>query len=48
MSPEDRIRLQHILDAAVEVGEFMGNSSFDEFCQNRLLVNAVVRSLEVI
>ena len=48
MSPEDTIRLQHMLDAAQEVGEFVGDSSFEEFCKNRLLVNGVVRSLEVI
>ena len=37
-----------MLDAAREVGEFVGDSSFEEFCKNRLLVNGVVRSLEVI
>lgn len=48
MKPEDTIRLQHMLDAAREVEEFVGDSSFDAFCDNRLLVNAVVRSLEVL
>ena len=48
MSPEDRVRLQHMLDAAQEVREFMGAHSYDDFCENRLLVNGVVRSLEVI
>ena len=48
MSPEDRVRLQHMLDAAQEVRDFMGAHSYDDFCENRLLVNGVVRSLEVI
>ena len=48
MKPEDRIRLQHMLDAAREIEGFVGNSSFGEFLDNRLLVNGVVRSLEVI
>ena len=48
MSPEDRIRLQHMLDAAQEAEGFVANSSFDAFCDNRLLANGVVRSLEVI
>jgi uncharacterized protein with HEPN domain len=37
-----------MLDAAQEVEGFVANSSFDEFCENRLLANGVVRSLEVI
>lgn len=34
-----------MLDAAQEVEGFVANSSFDEFCDNRLLANGVVRSL---
>ena len=48
MRPDDRIRLQHMLDAAQEAEGFVANSSFDAFCDNRLLANGVVRSLEVI
>jgi len=48
MSPEDTIRMQHMLDAAEEVAEFIGGTSFEDFCKNRLLVNGVVRCLEVV
>ena len=48
MKPEDKVRIQHMLDAAHEVFEFTGDVSFDDFKKSRLLVNAVVRSLEVL
>jgi hypothetical protein len=35
MSPEDRIRMQHMLDAALEVCEFVGGTSFEAFCNKR-------------
>jgi len=47
MKPEDRIRIQHMLDAAQEACEFMGDVSFEEFKNNRLLANGIVRSFEV-
>jgi len=48
MSPEDRIRIQHMLDAAQEACEFLGDTSFADFKRNRLLINGLVRSIEVI
>jgi len=48
MKPEDRVRVQHMLDAAQEACEFMGGVSFEDLKRSRLLTNAVVRSLEVL
>ena len=48
MKPEDRVRVQHMLDAAQEACEFMGGVSFEGLKRSRLLTNAVVRSLEVL
>ena len=44
----DQTRLRHILDASIEACEFIGDVTFEEFRQNKLLVNAVVRSLEIL
>ncbi len=41
------IRLRHMLDACREASEFIRDLSYKEFEQNRLVGNAVVRSLEV-
>ena len=48
MKPEDRVRVQHMLDAAQEACEFMGGVSFEDLKRSRLLTNAIVRSLEVL
>lgn len=37
-----------MLESSKEACQFMGDIAFEEFSKNRLLVNAVVRSLEII
>lgn len=44
----DQTRLRHMLDASIEACEFISDVTFEEFRQNKLLVNAVVRSLEIL
>lgn len=48
MQPEDKIRLQHILDEANEVRKYTQDISFKEFVTEGKTVRAVVRSIEVI
>jgi len=45
MRPEDRIRLQHIIDEAVEVKGYTEDISFEEFMRDGKTVRAVVRSI---
>jgi len=45
---EDTVRLRHMLESANEACTFLGNSSFEEFRENRMMANAIIRSLEVI
>jgi uncharacterized protein with HEPN domain len=47
--PRDyRVYLQDVLEAVVNVGEFVGNMSRSEFEDDKKTVHAVVRNLEVI
>lgn len=48
MPTKDRTRIQHMIDAVQEAEEFCKDSSFEEFCNDRKLANATVRSLEII
>jgi len=45
---EDRIRLQHMLDSANEAIQFMSGRTYYDFSQNRMLQQAVLRSIEII
>ena len=45
---EDINRVHHMLESAIEATEFLGEIPFEEFKKNRMLANAVVRSLEVV
>lgn len=40
--------VQHIIDAAVQITEYVSNLGEQEFRQNRLVQDAVIRQLEVI
>jgi len=46
--PDDHVRLQHMLDAALDAIEFLGETTFEELQSDRKLGNSIVRSLEII
>lgn len=46
--PRDRIRLEHIVDAAREGMSFAAESSREDLETNRLLLHALVRCLEAL
>ena len=46
--PDDKARLKHMLDAALDAREFLGKATFEELQRDRKLGNAIVRSLEII
>jgi uncharacterized protein with HEPN domain len=46
--PDDIIRLRHMLESAKEACEFMGDTSFEDFSNDRMLVLSIVRALEII
>jgi len=48
MTPEDLIRIRHMLDAVKEVLEFTKNKSCHDFVDDRLLTLAVIKELEII
>lgn len=48
MSPEDKIRLLHIMEEAREACGYVENISFADFICDGKTVRAVIRSLEVI
>ena len=48
MLPEDRIRLQHILDEANESLMFIEGYLFSDFIKDNKTVHAVIRSIEII
>jgi uncharacterized protein with HEPN domain len=48
MQPQDKIRMQHILDEAGEACKYLEDISFDEFTRDGKTVRAVIRAIEVI
>ena len=48
MQPEDKVRLQHILDEANEACNYAENLSFDEFLKDGKTARAIIRSVEII
>jgi len=46
--PGDRDRTKHMLDAALDAKEFLGETTFEELQSDKKLANAIVRSLEII
>lgn len=46
--PDDKDRLKHMLDAALDAREFLGEATFEELQSDKKLGNAIVRSLEII
>lgn len=48
MSPEDRIRLQHMLDAATEAAEFVRGKHRSDLAGERMRVLALLKALEIV
>ena len=48
MNENDKIRLQHILDAMEDIESFVTTINREEFLRNRLVHSAVVRQFEII
>lgn len=44
----DETYLKHILDAINKIQRYLGNTDFDEFANSDMLVDAIVRELEII
>ncbi len=44
----DKIRLQHILDAIIEIEHFIKGVDFDDFSSNSMLFSACIRQLEIV
>lgn len=48
MKENDKIRLEHILEAILDVESFVGSMDRETFIWNKLVRSAVVRQLEII
>ncbi len=48
IAPEDRVRLRHMLDAALEIQQYAQSSTRDDLNRDRKLVHSLVRLLEII
>ncbi len=48
MKLDDKARLEHILESANDAISFLGNMTVDELSQNRMALQAIVRSVEII
>lgn len=44
----DKVRLQHIFDAIIEIEEYMKNHTESDFFSNSMLHSACIRQLEII
>lgn len=48
MRPDDRIRIQHMIDAAAEAQRFVRGRSRSDLDTDRMLLFALVRAIEII
>lgn len=48
MQPNDRIRLQHILDESNEINKFVKGYNYERFKNDNKTVHAVLRAIEII
>jgi uncharacterized protein with HEPN domain len=46
--PEDKVRLRHMLDAALEIQQYVQSSKREDLNQDRKLVHSLVRLFEII
>jgi uncharacterized protein with HEPN domain len=45
---DDNFYLGHIKDAINSVNEYLSDMDYDSFCQNKLVIDAVIRQIEII
>lgn len=45
---DDKIFLRHILDAIGNIEEYLSGTTYQDFSSNKMMVDAVVRELEII
>lgn len=48
MKAEDRIRIQHMIDAAEEALSFVEDVTDKDFSKNRMLILSVIKDIEII
>ena len=48
ISPEDKVRLRHMLDAAFEIRQYVQSATRDDLNQDPKLVHSLVHLLEII
>jgi len=48
MKKDDTVFLRHILDAIDLIGEYLKDKGYEEFKNNRMIQDAVIRELEII
>jgi uncharacterized protein with HEPN domain len=48
MKENDRIRIQHIIDAAQEALSFVRNTDQENFSNNRMMILSVIKEIEII
>ena len=48
IKPEDRVRLKHMLDAAVEIQQYVRSATREDLNRDRRLLHSLVRPLEII
>jgi uncharacterized protein with HEPN domain len=48
ISPEDRVRLRHMLDAALEIRQYVQSATRDDLNRDPKLVHSLVHLLEII
>lgn len=48
MKESDLVYIKHILEAISKIEKYIGDVSYDEFSKNDMVVDAVVRELEII
>jgi len=44
----DKVRLQHILDAILEIEDYLQNTSLEDFMQNSMMRFACIKQMEII
>jgi len=48
INPEDQVRLRHMLDAAIEIQQYVQSSTREDLNRDRKLVHSLVRLFEII
>jgi len=48
MQKDYRVYLEDIIEAIIKIEKYMGNLIFEEFRKNELVIDAVIRNLEII